>query len=832
MTDRIEIPQRLKDPNFRFILILPKSKRAFEEEWQKKNNYQWFNSKLQKHIARGGNYGVVGGYGNLLFIDADVPEISWIVEKKLPKTFSVKSGKGKHYYFICEDWGLGNNDDVQNVSLDVSKDNQHLIKTIPQEKIEESIKTRKPINLGHIKAKSGYVVGPNSIHPSGKKYEVADDIAIAKVTREQIINALYPFISHDLLYGKDYQAREEELQRLSNKGIKEPSIIEVMKKSGVDFSKFVKHNRHGTIEYQGAHPIHGSESGINFTINQTKNVWHCFRHNSGGGPLMWVAVAEHIINCEDAKKGKLRGEKFKQAIKLAIKKYGFEKTDEEKVGELDVDEIAVELYNLNPYFFDKSRRYWFWKKNHYEEVDEHDIHNFLLSYGLIPKTLKVSEMSRLWLAIKAFGRSKIPKIPPPEWIQFQDIIYDISSDNTFEATPNYFFANPIPWKIGDSEETPTIDKYFEQWVGKEKPQLLYELIAYSMYREYKIQKFFILFGRGANGKGEFLKVLHKFLEGCLPSNKNKSINYVGFRFSQIIGGHKFETSKLYKKLVAVASEISDTLIKDTTLLKQLTGDEKISSEQKFKAPFDFYNYAKIIINANAIPSTHDKTYGFYRRIMIINFPNQFDTTGGLSPAAKVPNVEFQNLAKKSLRILKELIDRGKFCCNNSVSSMKILYEKFANPISTFLDEETIRLDGESVPLSVLYDYYSKWFMEHKGLYNETWLSQKTFRQTIQNLGYIITYENVSQDEARSWGREVGESGTKWAMVKNIVINRIYNTKQRIKLHLEIEPMEDVVFGVCSLCGEYKQLTHRYQGNKLICTSCAKKLEGLNNEKKD
>ena len=60
-------------------------------------------------------------------------------------------------------------------------------------------------------------------------------------------------------------------------------------------------------EYFGSHPIHGSESGSNFWINPSKNMWHCFRCDSGGGPLAAIAVKEGIIDCSEANKGSLRG---------------------------------------------------------------------------------------------------------------------------------------------------------------------------------------------------------------------------------------------------------------------------------------------------------------------------------------------------------------------------------------------------------------------------------------------------------------------------------------------------------------------------------------------
>ncbi|MDD4138044.1 MAG: hypothetical protein PHT99_09170 [Methanoregula sp.] len=60
-------------------------------------------------------------------------------------------------------------------------------------------------------------------------------------------------------------------------------------------------------EIRGSHPVHGSTTGQNFTINGRANTWYCFRCETGGGPLEWIAVEDGIIDCSDAKPGCLEG---------------------------------------------------------------------------------------------------------------------------------------------------------------------------------------------------------------------------------------------------------------------------------------------------------------------------------------------------------------------------------------------------------------------------------------------------------------------------------------------------------------------------------------------
>jgi hypothetical protein len=70
-------------------------------------------------------------------------------------------------------------------------------------------------------------------------------------------------------------------------------------------------------EWHGAHPIHGSSTGVNLDVNLTKGVWHCWRHGTGGDALTLIAVCAGLVACEDAQAGCLSGARFPQVLALA-----------------------------------------------------------------------------------------------------------------------------------------------------------------------------------------------------------------------------------------------------------------------------------------------------------------------------------------------------------------------------------------------------------------------------------------------------------------------------------------------------------------------------------
>lgn len=87
---------------------------------------------------------------------------------------------------------------------------------------------------------------------------------------------------------------------------------------------------------RGTHPVHGATDpghadadSRNFNVDSSKNVWHCFAHDSGGGPLALVAVLENIIDCGECGDSRvsaldqLDDEEFLDVCLAARDKYGF-----------------------------------------------------------------------------------------------------------------------------------------------------------------------------------------------------------------------------------------------------------------------------------------------------------------------------------------------------------------------------------------------------------------------------------------------------------------------------------------------------------------------------
>jgi P4 family phage/plasmid primase-like protien len=397
----------------------------------------------------------------------------------------------------------------------------------------------------------------------------------------------------------------------------------------------------------------------------------------------------------------------------------------------DKKHLAEQFIKIQPLYYDVSKMWWIWNFNLkcWELCDETDIVN-LISDTSKADTISSKERTEILEALKQVGRRNKPKNSSDRWIQFKDTIYDLETDKTFPATPEYFITNPIPYNMGETEDTPIMDKIFTEWVGVENKNLLYEIIAFCISNKYFIHRLFVLLGAGSNGKSKFLSLIRKFV-----GEKNVSSTELDTLLNS-----RFENTKLFKKLVCVMGETNFNTLSRTSLLKRITGQDLIGFEFKHKLPFDDFNYAKILISTNTLPQTTDKTTGFFRRWSIIDFKNEFGEK--LDILSTIPEVEYNNLAKKCIKLLKELMVNNSFTNEGTIEERTKRYEERSNPICRFVKEQFERDINSEFAYWEFKDLFLSFLAENKfRIQNDTEIGRGLVIEGLERY-----YKNIKKED--------------------------------------------------------------------------------------
>lgn len=259
------IPTQLRRQELRFIKVAKRDKIPVEKDWLNSKNYAWKDPELIKWIVEGGNYGILprGGIGIIDLDDIGAALNLGIIDHF--DTFTVRSGSGNgiHLYVKCE--GIADKIPFYEKDADTH------------------------IGEFYGSGANAYVVGPGSVHPYGNRYEVTKNKDLITVTPEQL---------DEYLFKKVKSSRFNSLKRNIPSEIKDQhlSLVNELNLRIEDILPPVKPTAYGD-ELQGSHPIHGSTTGKNYSMNRAKNVAYCFRHNCGGSPFYWIAVREGYIQC-------------------------------------------------------------------------------------------------------------------------------------------------------------------------------------------------------------------------------------------------------------------------------------------------------------------------------------------------------------------------------------------------------------------------------------------------------------------------------------------------------------------------------------------------------
>lgn len=254
----------------RAIILKRKSKVPLEEDWQNTNNYDPADSIIQEHIQTGGNIGLMVR-NNTIVIDCDTELLYNAIPEEWKKSLTVITGRiegiGRHIFLDCHD----------------SPKDKFVLKS-------------GNISLGDVRGSDSqfYTVAAGSIHPdSKKKYRYLDESAsLVTVSWDEVKKVIAPFVD-------DKKSRTSTKTEIPISYQQSP-LAKKLNLRIQDFAMPIKGVPRANGEIQGSHPIHGSTTGMNFSINTDKNVWHCFRCNCGGDVISWIAYAHCGVSEECA----------------------------------------------------------------------------------------------------------------------------------------------------------------------------------------------------------------------------------------------------------------------------------------------------------------------------------------------------------------------------------------------------------------------------------------------------------------------------------------------------------------------------------------------------
>ncbi len=512
-----------------------------------------------------------------------------------------------------------------------------------KEPLKRKVLEKDGKHIGEIQGQGQQCLIPPSIHPSGIKYDIIEDNPIAQIEDGFLIDIIHPYI-------KGWQSMD---LKKATKGVKEGTRNEVA--------------------FRLAIHQHKLDIPKGDALEWLKN-W-----NNSNKPVLPESELITAIDSAYRYDTKKDNRKKKQKTSVIAAEIG-RKILEKRIFKTARDTEDIYYYNDGIYH---SGGEGLIKEMagliHGDDLNK-NIYNEVIFF--IQREARFDR--------EEFNQDK-------NLLHLQNGIYNIEKKLLLPHSPESMSTTRIPIKYEPSADCPKIKKFFSEIVKEDDLPVLQEILGYCLYRDYPIQVAFMFVGGGANGKSTFLKVLMEML------GKD---NYASVSL-QDLEMRRFSSSNLFGKLANVYADLTDKALYSTGTFKMLTGGDSIIAEQKFKNSFTFFNHAKLLFSCNKLPEVRDDTPAFFRRWVILVFPNTFegDKADPNLFLKLITAEEMSGLFNYAVIGLKRLLENGRFSHTVTTEETQEKYERMSNSFLAFIKDCIITDPDNYIPKEEFYKTY-------------------------------------------------------------------------------------------------------------------------------
>jgi len=340
-------------------------------------------------------------------------------------------------------------------------------------------------------------------------------------------------------------------------------------------------------------------------------------------------------------------------------------------------------------------------------------------------------------------------------VAVQNGILNIFTKELTPFTSKKRFFNKLPIKYNLESKCPNITQFFKDVLSdKEDVEILFEILGFCLFREYKLERTFMFVGDGGNGKSRTLSLIKAFLG---------IENVCSIPLSNLTS-ESFSISEFHRKLVNLAGDLSRNDLKDTGVFKELSGGDIITAKRKFLSDLHFENYAKMIFACNDLPRVYDTSKGFWRRWVLLEFPYEFIREEEFNNLNKnerkkkkiadpeiidkiVNDEELSGLLNKSLDGLNRILKNKNFSYSKGTQEVKDLWIRKSDSFMAFCLDKLEEDSEGRISKKDIRQHYGKYCKKHK----VKGVSDKSIIVTLQELfGIVDEYTSNPMTDKQEW----------------------------------------------------------------------------------
>ena len=241
-------------------------------------------------------------------------------------------------------------------------------------------------------------------------------------------------------------------------------------------------------------------------------------------------------------------------------------------------------------------------------------------------------------------------------------------------------------------------------------RLIQQYCGLGLVGEILAQAFMVHYGTGGNGKNFLPAVLQKVL-GKYAQQAPATLFVDRKTDAQTNDIARTENIRLL-----IASETEEGARLNTALVKQMTGNDKISVRYLWGEFFDLTPKFTAMMFTNPRPTIKDSSNGIWRRLLLIHWEYNFEDDPerkDLPVLLREMEPEYPGVLKWLWEGLQLYLKHGRLLVPEKVKREVDLYRRETDLIADFLEMWVVNAPGERVPKARLYETY-KFYMEQTG----------------------------------------------------------------------------------------------------------------------
>ena len=292
-------------------------------------------------------------------------------------------------------------------------------------------------------------------------------------------------------------------------------------------------------------------------------------------------------------------------------------------------------------------------------------------------------------------------------------ILDLDTGELKTGTPEDFISYQAPVNFNPEAECPTFEKFVREILDADD-ELYYfvrRLFGLCLLGDGKQkERIVIMHGRGRNGKGTLMDIIHHVLGN----------DYAGKIDPSLLLGHKDKTARagvelhsLKDKRLVYTEESNEGAKLNSASVKQITGGSQLLGRALYSSPTLFTSRLMLFFETNSLPELSSSDYGLDQRMIRLDFPFSY-VENPVRPFEKKldPSLpatlrsEAEGIFNWMVRGYADYLSRGKkLDIPKAIEDLNKEYSKDFDTVSYYLEKYCTIGDDLRVSSAELYENY-------------------------------------------------------------------------------------------------------------------------------